>query len=81
MGYEDEMEDYHDDREHEIRELRPSFFDKLTKEEQKEFEKLLKDVLKEAKAVVEDYAHNPSQVSGSIIQIHEDSPLLDKDKK
>ena len=75
-----EMDDYNDDREHEKKELRPSFFDKLSKEEQKELKKLLEDVLKEAKLVVEDYANNPSEISGSVIQIHEDSPILDKDK-
>ena len=81
MGYDMEMDDFHEDQEHKEKELRPSFFDKLTKEEQKELDKLLKDVLKEAKAVVEDYANNPSEVSGSVIQIHQDSPFLDKDKK
>ena len=81
MGYDIEMDDYHEDKEHKEKELRPSFFDKLSKDEQKELDKLLKDVLKEAKAVVEDYANNPSQISGSIVQVHESSPILKKDKK
>ena len=65
MGYDMEMDDFHEDQEH----------------KEKELDKLLKDVLKEAKAVIEDYANNPSEVSGSVIQIHQDSPFLDKDKK
>ena len=48
----------------------------LTKKEQQELEKLLKEITDEAKFVVEDYKNNPSEMSGSIIQIHEDSPYL-----
>tara|TARA_R100000084_G_C4649165_1_gene148635 strand:+ start:1586 stop:1831 length:246 start_codon:yes stop_codon:yes gene_type:complete len=81
MGYDMEMDDFHEDDKHKQQELRPSFFDKLTKEEQEELDKLIKEITEEAKLVVEDYAKNPSEVSGSVIQIHEDSPLLRKDKK
>ena len=53
--------------------------DKLTKEEQKELERLLKEILEEAKFVVEDYTKNPSKISGSAeIRIQEDSPWLDE---
>ena len=77
-----EMDEYHEDKEHENQELRPSFFDKLSKEEKEELDKLIKEITKEARLVVEDYSKNPSEMSGSIIQVHEDSPLLDKkDKK
>jgi len=55
-------------------------FNKLTKKEQKELDKLIKEITDEAKKVVNDYAKNPSQISGSIIEIHEDSPYL-KEKK
>ena len=37
MGYDMEMDEYHEDKEHENQELRPSFFDKLSKEEKEEF--------------------------------------------
>ena len=54
---------------------------KLTKEEQKELQKLLEEILKEAKSVVEDYSKNPSKISGSAeIRIHENSPWLDENK-
>ncbi len=51
----------------------------LTKEQKKEIENLLKEIMKEAKSVVEDYSKNPSKISGSAeIRIHEDSPWLDE---
>ena len=64
MGYEMDMEEYHDDKQ--IRE--------------KELEKLKKEILDEAKKVVEDYVGNPSEISGSTIGIHQNSPFLDTDK-
>ena len=64
MGYEDEMEDYHDEKE----------FNK------KQLEKLKKEILDEAKKVVEDYVDNPSEISGSTIGIHQNSPFLDTDE-
>ena len=51
-------------------------FNKLTKKEQKELEKLVKEITEEAKKVVEDYANNPSELSGSVIEVHEGSPYL-----
>ena len=53
--------------------------DKLTKEQKKEIERLIKEITEHAKAVVEDYTKNPSDMSGSLIQIHHNSPVLDKD--
>ena len=61
----------------------------LTKEQQKELEKLANDIVKDAKKVVKDYKDNPSEVSGSVTVVHENSPylkekherLLKKDKK
>tara|TARA_B100001094_G_scaffold32860_1_gene27351 strand:+ start:6232 stop:6414 length:183 start_codon:yes stop_codon:yes gene_type:complete len=50
----------------------------LNKEQQKEIEKLIKEITEEAKSVVEDYTSNPSHISGSIVQIHETSPFLDE---
>ena len=53
----------------------------LTKQERKELEKLQKEIIGEAKKVVEDYVDNPSQISGSTINIHQNSPFLDTDNK
>ena len=61
MGYEDEMEDFHDEKE----------FNK------KQLEQLKKEILDEAKKVVENYVDNPSELSGSTINIHQNSPVLD----
>ena len=64
MGYEMEMESYHEDKE--------------TLE--KELEQLKKEIIEEAKKVVDDYVGNPSQLSGSVTQVHENSPALDTKK-
>ena len=64
MGYDMEMEDYHEDREL----------------DEKELEKLKKEILDEAKKVVENYVDNPSDISGSVVNIHENSPFLDEDE-
>ena len=53
---------------------------KLTKKQKKELEKISKEILDEAKKVVEDYSKNPSEISGSTINIHQNSPALDTDK-
>jgi hypothetical protein len=45
-----------------------------------EFKSILEEIQNLAKEMVEDYAKNPSDMSGSMIQIHESSPLL-KTKK
>ena len=50
--------------------------DKLTKEQQKELEELTNEIIGKAKEVVKDYSENPSDMSGSIIQVHENSPYL-----
>ena len=60
-----EMEDYHEDKE----------FD------EKELEKLKKEIIEEAKKVVENYVDNPSDISGSVVNIHQNSPFLDEDEK
>ncbi len=64
MGYDMEMEEYHDDK-------------KLEKEE---LEQLKKEILDEAKKVVENYVDNPSDISGSTVNIHQNSPFLDGDE-
>ena len=66
MGYDMEMDDFHDEEEF----------------NRKELERLMKEIMSDAKSVVEDYAKNPSLVSGSAeIHIHENSPWLDENKK
>jgi len=64
MGYDMEMDDFHDEEEF----------------NRKELERLKKEILKEAKKVVNDYVDNPSDISGSVVNIHENSPYLDSDE-
>ena len=44
-----------------------------------EMKKIVEEITKEAKLVVEDYVKNPSEMSVSVVQIHETSPILNKD--
>ena len=64
MGYEDDMDDYYEEKEF----------------QQKELEKLKKEILDEAKKVVDNYVENPSEESGSTVNIHQNSPFLDSDE-
>ena len=48
----------------------------LTEKQKEEFQRLINEIMKLSSEVVEDYKKNPSELSGSIIQIHEDSPFL-----
>ena len=48
----------------------------LNVKQMKELEQMMKEITEEAKKVVKDYDENPSEMSGSTIQIHEDSPHL-----
>jgi translation initiation factor 2B subunit (eIF-2B alpha/beta/delta family) len=50
----------------------------LTEDQQKELEELLKESVEEAKKVKQDYVDNPSEISGSVISIHQDSPFVDE---
>ena len=45
-------------------------------EHKEELNKLIEEITKEAKSVVEDFVKNPSEDSGSITQVHESSPLV-----
>ena len=54
--------------------------DDLTKEQREELEKLQNEIIDEAKKVVENYVDNPSEISGSTINIHQNSPFLDTDE-
>ena len=60
-----EMDDFHDEKEF----------------NEKELERLKKEILDEAKKVVENYVDNPSEISGSTINIHQNSPFIDEDDK
>ena len=64
MGYDMEMDDFHDEEEF----------------NRKELERLKKEILDEAKKVVNDYVDNPSDISGSVVNIHQNSPFLDTDE-
>ena len=69
MGYDMEMEEYHEDIE-------------MKNKHKIELERLAKEMSEEAKKVREDYKKNPSEMSGSVVQIHEDSPFLkEKDER
>ena len=57
-----EMEEYHEEKE----------------ALEKELEELKKEIMEEAKKVVNDYVKNPSEISGSVIRIHQDSPFVDE---
>ena len=54
--------------------------DELTKQQREELEKLQKEIIDEAKRVVDNYVDNPSEISGSTIGIHQNSPFLDEDE-
>ena len=64
MGYDMEMDDFHDEEEF----------------NRKELERLKKEILEEAKKVVDNYVKTPSNISGSVINIHQNSPFLDSDE-
>ena len=53
--------------------------DDLTEEQREELQKLLEELNVLAKSVVEDYTNNPSELSSSLTQVHENSPFLDDD--
>ena len=53
---------------------------KLTKEQKEELKKIADEITNTAKDLVEDYVKNPSKISGSFIEIHENSPALDTPK-
>ena len=55
-------------------------FNKLTEKEQRALDNLIKEITEEAKHVVEGYKESPSEISGSIVQVHEDSPYLTEKK-
>jgi|TARA_Y100000310_G_scaffold280751_1_gene300704 hypothetical protein len=49
----------------------------MTKDEfEKHLQTLTDEITNEAKLLVNDYKDNPSEESGSVVQIHEESPYL-----
>jgi TRAP-type C4-dicarboxylate transport system substrate-binding protein len=55
-----------------------TYLDELTDEQKKELQKLAEEMSIDAKDVVKDYEKNPSELSGSAIQLHDTSPFLDE---
>ena len=53
---------------------------KLTKEQQKELEILAAEIEAEAIQMKLDYEQTPSQISGSVIVVHEDAEILDEEE-
>ena len=54
---------------------------KLTKKQKEELQKLADEIMNLSAEVVEDYKLTPSEMSGSTVQINENSPFLDKEFK
>ena len=52
---------------------------KLTKKQKEELQKLTEELMNLSTEVVEDYELNPSEISGSVVEINENSPFLDKE--
>ena len=54
---------------------------KLTKKQKEELQKLVDEIMNLSAEVVEDYKLTPSEISGSVVEINENSPFLDKEFK
>ena len=52
----------------------------LTKEQQEELKRLADEIMNLATSVVDDYEMNPSEMSGSVIEVHMDSPILEDEE-
>ena len=50
----------------------------LSKKQKEELQRLIEEINQEAKDIVEDYSQNPSEISGSVVRVHEDSPFMDE---
>jgi hypothetical protein len=51
----------------------------LTENQQKELQKLSDDMMGDVKDVVQDYEENPSEISGSVVEVNENSPYLQEE--
>tara|TARA_Y100000296_G_C4993336_1_gene166511 strand:+ start:190 stop:450 length:261 start_codon:yes stop_codon:yes gene_type:complete len=54
---------------------------KLTKKQKEELQRLANEIMNLSTEVVKDYELTPSEVSGSTVQINENSPFLDGEFK
>ena len=54
---------------------------KLTKKQKEELQNLADEIMNLSAEVVEDYKLTPSEISGSVVEINENSPFLDKEFK
>ena len=54
---------------------------RLTKKQKEELQKLTNELMNLSTEVVEDYELNPSEISGSVVEINENSPFLDEEFK
>ena len=52
---------------------------KLTKKQKEELQKLADEIMNLSTEVVEDYKLTPSEISGSVVEINENSPFLDEE--
>jgi len=52
--------------------------DELTKKQKEELQRLTDEISELAIEVIDDYESNLSEISGSTVEIHEDSPFLDE---
>ena len=50
----------------------------LSKKQKEELQRLIEEINQEAKDIVEDYSQNPSEISGSVVRVHEASPFMDE---
>ena len=48
----------------------------LSEQQSTKLQKLIDEITSEAKNVVNDYKDNPSELSGSVTQVHENSPYI-----
>ena len=53
----------------------------LTKKQKEELKRLVDEIINLSTEVVEDYELNPSDISGSLVEINENSPFLDEEFK
>ena len=54
---------------------------KLTKKQKEELQRLADEIMNLSTEVIKDYELTPSEISGSTIQINENSPFLDEEFK
>jgi hypothetical protein len=51
---------------------------KKIEEVKKELDPIMAEITELAKSIAEDFKENPTDISGSTIHIHEDSPYVDE---